>query len=89
MRSERRRFGSCGKATAWSRSRGDWSSSWWAGGRRRLVFAGKTLRGNGRLDAVFPEREAELFDKVNYADVPRMVQLPEERAGNKMEEIRA
>jgi len=38
---------------------------------------------------VFPEREAELFDKVNYADVPRMVQLPEERAGNKMEEIRA
>jgi hypothetical protein len=89
----------------------------WAGGRRRLVFAGKTLRvmsGSKAIEevdlarvtrlvlrrklvgrvyrvsyfAVLPEREAELFDKVNYADVPGIVQLLEERTGHKMEEER-
>jgi len=77
-------------------------------GRRRLVFAGKTLRvlsgskATGEVDlarvtrlvlrrrlvgrvyrvtylAVLPEREAELFDTVNYPEVPRVVQLLGER----------
>ena len=89
----------------------------WAGGRRRLVFAGKTLRVMsgaktteevdlarvtrlvlrrrrvGRMYdvsyfAVLPEREAELFAKQNYRDLPRIVQLLEERTGRKIEEER-
>jgi hypothetical protein len=89
----------------------------WAGGRRRLVFAGKTLRVMsgaktteevdlarvtrlvlrrrrvGRMYdvsyfAVLPEREAELFAKQNYRDLPRIMQLLEERTGRKIEEER-
>jgi len=52
--------------------------------RRKLV--GRVYRVS--YFAVLPEREAELFDKVNYADVPGIVQLLEERTGHKMEEER-
>jgi hypothetical protein len=77
----------------------------WAGGRHRVVFAGKTLRvlsgskATAEIDlarvtrlilrrklvgrvfyvsyfGVLPEREAELFDKVNYPDVPRILHPP-------------
>jgi hypothetical protein len=37
---------------------------------------------------VLPEPEAELYDKVNYPNVPRIVQLLEERSGRKTEQER-
>ena len=38
--------------------------------------------------AVLPSREAELFAMQNYRELPRIVQLLEERTGSKIEEER-
>jgi hypothetical protein len=52
--------------------------------RRRRIGRGYSVS----YFAVLPEREAELFAKVNYRDVPRIEQLLEERTGRKIEEER-